>query len=63
MSQEKSDAEVDIEDFIEIYKSRFGMPPQCQGRKTYIKDYLFKLLEFKEHQESADELFSEEFEG
>ena len=35
-----------MDDFINIYKSKFGMPAS-KGSETDVKDYLFKLLEFK----------------
>ena len=58
--KEMNDKEMD--EFINIYKSKFGMPAS-QGNETYVKDYLFKLLEFKQHNhDSQDESSCDEHE-
>lgn len=50
----KSDENQDMDDFINIYKSKFGMPAQ-DGSLTYVKDYLVKLVEFKQGHDSFEE--------
>ena len=44
----------DMDEFINIYKSKFGMPAS-EGSETYVKDYLFKLIEFKQGHDSLEE--------
>jgi len=47
---------IDPEDFINIYKREYGMPTS-EGNETFVKDYIYKHLEYKF---SSDELSSDE---
>ena len=49
ISDDKSINDEKMQDFIDIYKNKFGMPAS-EGNETYIKDYLFKLIEFKNNE-------------
>jgi hypothetical protein len=45
---------MDPDDFINIYKREYGMPTS-EGNETFVKDYIYKHLEYKF---SSDELSS-----
>lgn len=51
---DKKDGHRELDDFIDIYKSKFGMPA-LEGTEHNVKDYLFKLIEFKQGHESMEE--------